>query len=542
MGYIMASMFMTCCFSATQLESAAVKPFVLFRDLVRPELEARRPALEAMYAEVLGRPEIDPVFLAGVTILQMMERLPDQQAITACRYDLRWRLALGLAADWAGIHPTSLVYFRRRLIQYRLAQVALDAGLEAMRSTGYLRQHGAVRVDSTHILAKLAHLSRLECVRETLRLALTFLAAFGGAAAWEPWFARYVERRPKDLRNASIERLRATMEQASRDARDVLAKVQALGAPVVNAEPVALLQRVFDEQFELTEAEAPAQQQVTPAGAVHNPHDPDAAWSTKGSLGKAGWIGYKLQVCETAPESPRQPGEPTLAVITAILTQPAITSDHGSLAPVLAAHQQGGQEQPEETFADAGYISVPALQAAQAAAYVLTGPIGAPPHSGTRFGSDAFAVDLPHRQATCPAGKLCVECSRITETKLQQTYYYFAWAPADCSACPLKDQCLSKKKLRTFRTLQVGAQHMLAQERRDLCKTPEYQVRMRRRSGIEGTHSELMRGYGLRRSRYRGEKKTELQMLFTAAACNLRRWAARLCWQSRQEVKKRPEN
>ena len=46
-----------------------------------------------------------------------------------------------------------------------------------------------------------------------------------------------------------------------------------------------------------------------------------------GTLGKAGWVGRKLHVCETAPESTRQRGEPTEAVITAILTQPAITSD-----------------------------------------------------------------------------------------------------------------------------------------------------------------------------------------------------------------------
>ena len=528
-------MFISYIFSQEQLESAAVKPFTLFREHVRPALEARRPALEAMYACVLGRPEIDPVFLTGVTILQMMEQLPDRQAITACHYDARWRLALGLSAAWAGIDPSTLVYFRRRLVQHSLAKVALEAGLEAMRSAGYLRRHGAVRIDSTHVLAQIAHMSRLECVREALRLALAFLAAFGGAAAWEPWFARYVERHPNELRNASAGRLRVTMEQASRDARDV----QALGAPVVSAEPVALLQRVFDEQFELTEAETPHQRRATPSGAVHNPHDPEAAWSTKGTLGTAGWIGYKLQVCETAPDSPRQPGELTLAVITAALTQPAITSDHGSLAPVLAAHQEGGQDQPEEAFADAGYISVPALEAAQAAAYVLTGPIGAPPHSGTRFGSDAFVVDLPNRQATCPVGQRSVECSRIPETKLQKTYYYFAWAQAACTACPQKDQCLSPKKRRTFRTLQVGAQHMLAQERRDLCKTPEYQQHMRRRSGIEGTHSELTRGYGLRWSRYRGVKKTDLQMLFTAAACNLRRWAVRLCWLRRQAVKRK---
>jgi hypothetical protein len=201
-------------------------------------------------------------------------------------------------------------------------------------------------------------------------------------------------------------------------------------------------------------------------------------------------------------------------------------------------HEQGGQDKPDETFTDAGYISVPALEGAKAAGYVLTGPIGAPPHSGVRYGSDAFAVDIPNRQAKCPAGKLNTECSRITETKLQLTYYYFAWSKADCSTCPLNDQCLSKKNSLPFRTLQVGEKHMIAQDRRNLCKTLEYQERMHRRSGIEGTHSELARGYGMRRSRYRGLEKTDIQMQFTAAACNLRRWAVRLCWLSRQEAKK----
>jgi len=534
----MSTMYMSCCFASDDVESAAVKPFALFKDRVRPAIEARRQELEAMYARVMGRPEIDPVFLTGVTILQMMERLPDRQAIMACQYDARWRLALGLSEDWAGIDPSTLVYFRRRLVKNSLAKVALESGLEAMRSAGYLRQRGAVRIDSTHVLALVAHVSRLECVRETLRLAVNFLVAFGGSTAWEPWFTRYADRNPRDLRNASVERLRATMDQAGRDVRDVLAKTQTLGDRVVRSEPVALLQRVFDEQFETTEEAAPLQRHATPSGAVHNPHEPSAQWSTKGTLGKAGWIGSKLQVCETAPESTRQPGEPTEAVITAILTQPAITSDHGSLPPVIAAHEQGGQDKPNEAFTDAGYISAPALEGAKADGYVLTGPIGAPPHSGVRFGSDAFVVDIPNRQATCPVGKFNAECSRITETKRQATYYYFAWAKADCATCPLKDQCLSKKNCQPFRTLQVGEKHMIAQERRNLCKTPEYQLRMHRRSGIEGTHSELSRGYGIRRSRYRGLEKTHLQMQFTAAACNLRRWAVRICWLRRQEAEK----
>ena len=539
MDYIMSSMNISLLISDDSLESAAVKPFVIFRDHVRPALETRRMELEGMYAQVIGRPEIDPVFLTGVTILQMMERLPDRQAIMACQYDARWRLALGIPAEWAGIDPSTLIYFRRRLAEHDLGKVALESGLTAMRGTGYLRRHGAVRIDSTHVLAHISDMSRLECVRETLRLALEFLIAFGGSAPWEPWFSRYAERNQKALRNSSVERLRLTMDQAGRDARDILAKTQTLGDAVVKSESIALLQRVFDEQFETVEDGMTKQRPATPAGAVHNPHDPEAAWSTKGTLGKDGWVGSKLQVCETASEGIRQSGEPTEAVITAVLIQPATTSDQGSLSPVIAAHEQGGQAKPDETFADAGYISAPALEQAKADGYALTGPIGAPPHSGNRFGSDSFVVDIDKRHATCPAGKLNAQCSRITETKTHRvTYYYFVWAQTDCNMCSMKDRCLSRKKVQPFRTLQVGEKHMIVQERRDLCKTPEYQMLMHRRSGIEGTHSELKRGYMIRRSRYRGLKKTHIQMTFTAAACNLRRWAVRLCWIRRQEAPK----
>ena len=45
------------------------------------------------------------------------------------------------------------------------------------------------------------------------------------------------------------------------------------------------------------------------------------------------------------------------------------------------------------------------------------------------------------------------------------------------------------------------------------------------RAGIEGTVSEGVRAYGLRRSRYQGLAKTHLQHLATAAAMNWVRMA-----------------
>lgn len=47
-----------------------------------------------------------------------------------------------------------------------------------------------------------------------------------------------------------------------------------------------------------------------------------------------------------------------------------------------------------------------------------------------------------------------------------------------------------------------------------------------KRAGIEGTLSQGIRSFGLRRSRYRGLDKTHLQQVASAAAMNLDRLAA----------------
>jgi hypothetical protein len=511
-----------------------MRPFLLYRDHIRPAIEARRKDLEAMYAPTLGRPELDPTLLAGVTVLQVMERLSDRMAVERAMFDRRWQMALGLPDGWTGFHPSLLCVFRARLARHDGGRRIFEAGLEALRAAGYLGSRRAVRIDSTHVLADLAAMSRLECVRETLRQALTFLSAWGEGESWEPWASRYAQRNPDDLRRAVAPHLKATMERAGADVRDVLARVDRLSAGVVGAGPVKLLRRVFQEQFEVRPDGLSVPLPSTPAGAVQNPHDPDAQWSTKRSLGKAGWVGYKVQVCETAAESRRERPEPTSAVITAVVTQPAITSDHGSLPPVIEVHASCGESRPQTVFADAGYLSAPALKQAEVDGYELCGPVGSPPHSATRFGSDAFDVDLPNRRAVCPAGIASSQCALIVEARLAVPLYYFAWTRAHCATCPLAAQCLSKRKRQPFRTLQVTAGHMWVQDRRRLCRTPEYRLRMRRRNGIEGTISELKRGYGIRRCRYRSLTKTRLQMHLAATACNLRRWAARLLWLDRK--------
>jgi hypothetical protein len=60
--------------------------------------------------------------------------------------------------------------------------------------------------------------------------------------------------------------------------------------------------------------------------------------------------------------------------------------------------------------------------------------------------------------------------------------------------------------------------------RRRAQQTEQFKGRMQQRNAIEGTISELARAHGLRRSRYRGFAKVELQNLFIGTACNVKRW------------------
>jgi len=71
--------------------------------------------------------------------------------------------------------------------------------------------------------------------------------------------------------------------------------------------------------------------------------------------------------------------------------------------------------------------------------------------------------------------------------------------------------------------LTLNSYYDLLAEQRVLAKRKEYLERLYLRKGIEATVSELTRGHGLRKARYRGKGKLRLQGYFTAVAANLKR-------------------
>jgi hypothetical protein len=62
----------------------------LFREWILPKLFSLRAQLESLYCAGNGRPALDPVMLAGVTLLQFMEKVPDRVAARHGVYHMGW--------------------------------------------------------------------------------------------------------------------------------------------------------------------------------------------------------------------------------------------------------------------------------------------------------------------------------------------------------------------------------------------------------------------------------------------------------------------
>jgi hypothetical protein len=519
-------------------ERKNLRRYRLLRDHVLPLLEQYRKQLEALYCPDNGRPAVDPVLLAGVTLLQFMERLPDRQAAEAVVVHIGWKVALGLDIGYAGFHPTLLCIFRDRLVEAELGSFIFDVTVEGLRKAGLLRKRGKQRLDSTHILGNVAKMNRLECVREALRLAFQSLpdeALQGDGPAWAVLRERYCET-SVDWRDQNKASLQRKMVQAGEDAAALLGWwEQQSGRWGQKAErQFALLQRVFGEQFELVEG-ALTPCKSTPSGGVVNPHDPEAQWSCKGPDRKMEWTGSKAQVVETVPEDgeKKRKGEPTEQFITAVVITEAITSDIEGMSRVLEAQKERHGIEPSELFTDAGYISDDTLYEAQQAGWELIGPARPSPKHLQGFPTEDFFVDLDDEhnpKAICPAGECNTQCALITENTGKQ-YYRFEWS-YKCDTCLLRELCVTNKTGR--RQLAVGLYHHLLQARRNEMKPDQFQKRMHQRAAIEGTNSELKRKYGFGRSRYRGLAKTSLACSCAAAACDVNRWLRLVLWRADQ--------
>jgi len=126
--------------------------------------------------------------------MQFREGLSDRQAADAVRGRLDWKYLLGLGLDDPGFDASVLVEFRQRLLSNNEEVLLFDRLLTKLREHGYLNTRGHQRTDSTHVLAKVRSLNRVEGVGETFRAALNSLAVVVPEWLQGQWQEGWIER------------------------------------------------------------------------------------------------------------------------------------------------------------------------------------------------------------------------------------------------------------------------------------------------------------------------------------------------------------
>jgi transposase len=313
---------------------------------------------------VRGQPAEAPWRLALVTLVQLAEDLADRQAADAVRsrIDLKSLLAVDLTDP--GFDHTG-GEFRQRLLDGEVDRLLLDPLLDRCRTLGLLQARGRQRTDSTHILAAVRGLTRLEVVRETMRQPLDDLAELApswlAAHADPAWVKRDRGRSDGGRLPDSTEARRALAETIGDDGFRRLAAVGATDAPAWRrtAAPLEQIRRTWLQTYRRTEAGVrwrTAEDGFPKAhDCVSSPLDPDARLGQKHDLV---WVGDKVALTETCEDDP-----PNL--ITHVETTAAPVAD-GAMTPRIHGDLPAQDRLPAVHLVDTGFLDAELLVTSRA--------------------------------------------------------------------------------------------------------------------------------------------------------------------------------
>jgi len=499
-----------------------------------------------------GKPGWSPGRLALVTVLQMAEDLTDRGAAAQVRFRMDWKYALGMELSDSGFDHTVLSEFRTRVVKGGLEEKVLDLLLARLAGKGLVAAGGKQRTDSTHVVAAVRDLNRLELAGESVRACVEALAV--AAPGWlasaldvASWGKRYTAR-VDSWRLPASEPKRAELALAyGKDAFALLEAVYAPQAPTwlrelpaVDVLRVMLIQnylrtRAEDGQEVIKRRESEVDGLPPGRYRLTSPYDTDARWGVKRDTF---WNGYKVHLSETcgtdgAPGAADGDGRGATAqagqtcpmpnLITNVATTDATVPDSAMTEPIHRALQARGLT-PDEHYLDSGYPSANLIVGSlRDFGIALITPVlldhSAQARADAGFDKTAFAIDFDTHQATCPQGQTSATWNPVTQRGTETVVITFA--ASTCTPCPVRSRCTTSKKRRRQLTVHPRDVHDAQRDARTRQNTTDWQAKYALRAGVEGTIRQGIAVADLRHARYRGLGKTHLEHFYSAVALNL---------------------
>jgi transposase len=491
-----------------------------------------------------GQPALPPWRLALVTLLQFAAGLSDRQAANAVQRRIDWKYVLRLALTDPGFDAAVLRAFRTRLITGAAESLRFEMLLTWGRARQRLKARGRQRPDSTHILAAVRALNRIEVGGEPLRPTLNTLAVV--APAWRravsppAWRDGYT-RRAEDDRLPTTQTARAALTLAmGNDGRRLLSAVEHPDAPpwLREVPAVTILRRVWIHNYwwDGTQLQWREADNIPPAARfLSSPYDPEAHYARKHTTQ---WVGYKVQLTESCEDDLPH-------LITPIETTPGPTADGATTPKIHGVLEQRGLL-PGTHSVDTGFLDADLLvQSRDDSGVDLLGPTRLDDHwqarAGAGFDAQQFQVDWDRQHATCPAGKTGISWTPAIDNR-KNAVMKVKFATKDGRRCDHGMPWIRSKKRYARRTLTIRPErhYQALQAARQREATDAFQAEYARRAGIAGPISRGTRRPRRRRTRYIGLARVRLGHLRTAVGLNVLRLGEWLLGTARAKTRLTP--
>ncbi|MCA1678933.1 MAG: transposase, partial [Actinobacteria bacterium] len=431
----------------------------------------------------------------------------DEQAMQCVAWDLRWKVALGLAVDHAGWHPTSLTKYRARLLLHGKEGLALENTLRLAEEIGLLEGTAEQIIDSTPMLGAAATQDTVRLVRHGVRKLVDAVAAADEDAAGrlgdglEFDYARPGEKpdcrwREKAERERMLTRV---AEDAERALRAIEHAEGLLGDESVEAAH-RLLRELIGQDFDVDDEGVPRLHRGTRPDRIISTVDTEMRHGRKSSHTR--FDGYKLSA--TATNTP-------VPLITAVDVAPAGETDGPQAKHLIDAQPEA--RRPDRVLGDTAYGNGPVRAELAERDVDVLAPVPEGKIVEGRLGKHDFQINLEAGTVTCPAGHTVAISTSPTGFRGAN------FTRATCTDCPLKAACCPGRTRRQINL--VKHEDLLLAARQALADSDTAEHLRRTRPRIERLLGLLTGRYGARKSRYIGRAKARLQAAWAAALVNL---------------------
>lgn len=454
-----------------------------------------------LYSPRMGRPSIPPSVMVRAMLCATHDKTSDAETSRRTRVDADWKAAMGVDDDFEGIGATTFSLMRARMLvadaDGELFEKTLATAVEAKIFRGPLTAivdsspvHGAGAVADTYelirgFLVKIRRAGGLRHKKTADRVAP--LAAGKPDIDWHDPAAR-----------------KAQLGELVALAKMVLAEVADVTDQVVR-DQADLLAQVVDADVATDDDGNPEIRQGVARDRVISHSDPEMRHGRKSASRR--FDGHKLDVISDEGSE----------LVLGVEVRAGNAGDGEGAAPLLQRVQDLDGVEVDTLLGDMAYSDGDVREAVEKTGAELVAKVPPVTNAG-RFPKTDFTIDTTAGSVTCPAGQVTRDARNAKDHKGRRATL-FVFADQTCAACPLREQCTKSKG---GRRIMVGRHEDRIAAARAAQTEPATRALLRRRAKVERKIDHLQ-DLGMRKARYRGRRKTELQAFLAATVANFKR-------------------